>query len=75
MTQQTFAAPSPAAAAARAHLARLDRCGQVRPFQAGDDDLLCASDGFHIVWNRGHWEHDPEEIRACREAAAEGVWP
>ena len=72
----TATATTPGTAeAARGHLDSLARCRQIRPFQAGDEDLLCGGCGFHLVFAHGHWEHDQAEIRACREAAGEGQWP
>ena len=55
-------------------LDRLARCTQVRPFRAGDEELVCGSCGFGLVPAHGHLEHDPAQIAALRALAPVG-WP
>ena len=54
-------------------LERLAKCQKIQPFQAGDDDLLCANDLIALLPTIHGFVHDPAEIRRLREAAT--GWP
>ena len=55
-------------------LARLDRPHRIEPYQATDEELVCANCGVAIVplrgdWLPGSWQHDPEEVATIRRMA------
>lgn len=57
-------------------LRKLDDRHTIQPFQAGDEELLCANDSVPIVATRGQgYVHDPAAIRRLRAAAGDGQWP
>lgn len=64
---------NPAIAAAY-RLARLEKCPAIQPFQAGDEDLVCANCGFGIFRIADGWRHSQNEIRAMRAMVVDG-WP
>lgn len=64
-----------AAVQAQLRLDRLARCREVRAFQAGDEQVICANDGFLLTAAGGHLVHSTAEIAAMRAMAAEGRWP
>lgn len=60
---------------AQAKLEDLARCRSIRPFQMGDEDLVCGNDLLPIVGTRGGFIHDQKLIARLREVALENVWP
>lgn len=60
---------------ALAKLEDLARCERIRPFQAGDEDLVCGNDLIGLYATRGGFIHDQQEIARLRDKALEEVWP
>lgn len=66
MTTATYAADK---------LRQLARCRVIRPFQAGDEDLVCGNDMIALVSTGRGLAHDPREINRLRAATNDGRWP
>lgn len=61
--------------AAALRLARLERCPEIKPFRAGDEDLICGNCSFGVFRiSDGTWRHSQNEIRAMRAMAVDR-WP
>lgn len=63
------------AANARIRLGRLARCERITPYQANDEELVCANDGFELEPVAGGWRHSSREIAAMRALTYDGQWP